>query len=302
MLRSRIRDIVERGTLALGAQWWGPGRRPDRTLILAYHNVLPDSQAAGRNSLHLALSTFVAHLERILETHDVVGLDRIGVPAHGRPRVVITFDDAYRGAIRYAIPELSRRGLPATVFVAPGFLPDGEFWWDAVRGSGGEELSEMLRAEALDACGGRDSAVREWARTRGLRVEPVESVCRAAGMAELDTALSMHEGLTLGSHTWSHPNLTRIGGVELTRELCKPLEWLRDRFSRVLPWLAYPYGISSPTVGEAARDAGYTGAVLVEGGALRGEAMDMFAVPRLNIPAGLSPAGFQLRLAGVLAR
>ncbi|HSH46168.1 MAG TPA: hypothetical protein VK966_09945, partial [Longimicrobiales bacterium] len=93
----------------------------DSVAVLAYHNVVePEFAGRGDASLHLPLDRFVAQVEWIAATHDVVPLDSVAFPrngqARGRPRAVITFDDAYRGAVRYALPELERRGLPATVF------------------------------------------------------------------------------------------------------------------------------------------------------------------------------------------
>ena len=71
-----------------------------------------------------------------------------------------------------------------------------------------------------------------------------------------------------------------------------------------LLWLSYPYGLTSPTAAQAVERAGYVGAFLVEGGWLPRQQRfyHPFALPRLNVPAGLSVEGFQLRLSGLLKR
>ena len=47
--------------------------------------------------------------------------------------VVITFDDGYLDNLENARPVLDRYGIPATVFIASGFVgSEGEFWWDAM--------------------------------------------------------------------------------------------------------------------------------------------------------------------------
>jgi hypothetical protein len=67
--------------------------------------------------------------------------------------------------------------------------------------------------------------------------------------------------------------------------------------------ISYPYGISSPRVEHAARAAGYTAGLLIEGGWIFGGTIENpFAVPRLDVPSGLSAAGFELRTAGVRIR
>src|SRR5207248_638434 len=45
--------------------------------------------------------------------------------------VCLTFDDGYSGVAEDALPVLERHELPATVFVAAGFVgSQREFWWD----------------------------------------------------------------------------------------------------------------------------------------------------------------------------
>jgi peptidoglycan/xylan/chitin deacetylase (PgdA/CDA1 family) len=224
-----------------------------------------------------------------------------GAGTGDRPRVAITFDDAYHGAVTAGAAELARRNLPATFFVAPEFLGGRSFWWDAIAVPGSPTLPDRVRSHALDTCAGRDQQVREWARLQGWSLEEPDPAARCTHEQDLLVALD-HPGLTLASHTWSHPNLARLTGTELEMELRRPLEWLRERFVRVLDWLSYPYGLASPAVEAAARHAGYAAAVLVSGGWMGERSANPFAIPRLNVPAGISLDGFRLRLAGLLCR
>src|SRR5690606_35559597 len=78
-------------------------------LILAYHNVVPEGEsAAGDRSLHLPVADLRSQLDRLTRTHDVVPLASLLDPGveRNRPRVAITFDDAYRGAITCGVDEL----------------------------------------------------------------------------------------------------------------------------------------------------------------------------------------------------
>ena len=218
--------------------------------------------------------------------------------------MAITFDDAYLGAVTLGVEELARRGLPATIFVPPGLLGRRAMWWDSVvlgEAAGGGSSGAAARTCALTECGGRDARVRELAARDGWETRDVPEVALTATEAELAAACRRHDGLSLGSHTWSHPNVARSGGSELAEEMRAPLEWLRARYERTIPWLAYPYGLTNPQAATAARAAGYEVAVLVSGGWAMPPVRDPFAVPRVNIPAGLSVDGFALRLAGVLS-
>jgi hypothetical protein len=79
------------------------------------------------------------------------------------------------------------------------------------------------------------------------------------------------------------------------------MSWLRERWSAVLPVLAYPYGSVSGRVVEAARDAGYSAALRIDGGWLRTPEREPLLTPRVEVPARMTRAGFALRTAGLLA-
>lgn len=274
-------------------------------LVLAYHGICPDDvPESGERSLHLPRSAFAEQLDRLMESHEIVPLDEVLRGDHdspGRPRAVITFDDAYQGAVRLGLAETSRRGLPATVFVAPRYIGGASFWWDALAGGLGGEIPEALRTELLDTLRGSDDTIRAWAVREGWPVREPPDHARAATLEELQEAARL-PGVTLGSHSWSHRNLTRLIGVELRDELERPLRWLRERFENVIPWLSYPYGCVSPRVERAAAEVGYRGAVTVTAGWSTVPPRRPLAVPRLNVPAGISQSGFTLQTAGLFRR
>jgi len=274
---------------------------PDGVLILAYHNIRPDDVSpAGDRPLHLPLSSFREQLDRLSSRLDVVPLDQALEPSRGRrPRAVITFDDAYHGAITLGVPELIARGLPATVFVTPSFLGGRSFWWDAAAGLSG--LADDVRVRALEELRGEDASIRAWAIASGHPLVEPPSDCRGTTEDDLRRAAAT-PGITIGSHTWSHPNLARLDATRLTEELDRPLAWLRERFERVIPWLSYPYGRWSDSVVTATRRAGYRAALLVDGGWYRRGQGDLYSIPRLNVPAGISGNGFSLRLGGLFCR
>jgi peptidoglycan/xylan/chitin deacetylase (PgdA/CDA1 family) len=271
--------------------------RRDDVLVLAYHNVVSDGAAVrGERSLHIGQEQFQGHLDLLSSTHDFIAIPQITAPGDGKPRVAITFDDAYRGAVELGTAILREFNAPVTIFVPPACLGGQQFWWDVL--SAGEEMPAGLRESALSELAGKSAAIL--ARTNRIS-DPRDAPAyeRTATEAELDLALAF-DGLTLGSHTWSHPNLAALEGSELEEELVRPLEWLRDRYpERTVEWLSYPYGRWSDAVASAARRAGYRGAFRIEGGWIP-PASDPFGLPRLNVPAGLSVAGLELRSSGLL--
>lgn len=276
-------------------------RRPahGRALVLAYHNVVPDELAQrGDGSLHLGFSDFRRQLDRLQAQGRLVALESLlaGTAGGERPAVAITFDDAYRGAVELAVPELAARGIPVTLFVAPGLLERRSLWWDQLGEIHGG-LPASLRQRALEECGGRDEAVRAALLTATGTELPGCYGC--ASEADL-RSLARYPGVTLAAHTWNHPNLARLAGAVLDQELRRPLEWLGSLSLPTLPVLAYPYGLTSAAVEAAAERAGYRAAFRVEGGWFT-TVEGAWRLPRFNVPAGLSADGLALRMSGVIA-
>jgi peptidoglycan/xylan/chitin deacetylase (PgdA/CDA1 family) len=303
-MREAVKPAVESILLGTGVARLRRTALRSRAVVLAYHNVVPTGEPpCGDRSLHLPQTEFARQLDTLLRTHDVVPLEDVLSPPRRteRPRAVITFDDAYRGAVTAGVAELVRLGIPATIFVPPAFVGGGDFWWDRFAGVGSDGLDRGFRRHALHALGGRDVDVDAWARATGHGPRPLPTHAVVATEDELQAA-AVHPGIVLGSHTWSHPNLAALGAADLDDELRRPLEWVRQRFDYVSDWISYPYGMSSPAVAEAARRAGYRGGLRIEGGWLPQIADDAFSLPRLNVPAGLSVRGFALRISGLFCR
>ena len=303
-MRRRLKQAAEFGLTILGATRLGRALRKHQTLVLAYHNIVPDGEdgARGDASLHLSQRAFARQLDLLQRTHDIVSLRDLTRARPGKkPRAVITFDDAYAGALEAGVAELANRGLPATVFVTPAFVGGATFWWDRYARADGGGLDSQTREHALHTLEGKEAVITGWARISGLAEASVPAHQRGASEASLRKAAA--SGLiTFGSHTWSHPNLARLSTSEIESELTRPMEWLNERFSNTLPFLAYPYGLFSQDTIVVARRCGYAGAFRIAGGWLTDPnvAMSPYELPRWNVPAGISDRGFQLRAGGIM--
>lgn len=274
-------------------------------VILAYHNVVPRGEAlAGDLSLHLEQDRFSDQLDFLLETHDVVSLDELvdsDWTVTSRPRAVLTFDDAYEGALTAGIDELERRGLPATVMVAPGLL-GAPTWWDLLAPEGGGPLPEKVRNHCLLELRGRNDEVLAWAREEGLGLGELPPHALPASEERVVEA-GRRPGISLAAHTWGHPNLARHSPEECRDEYTRCRSWLAERNVRYSDWLAYPYGLYSRDAAELARTR-FRGGLRVEGGLAwrKGQVTAPQGVlPRVNVPRGMSLNGLRLRLASVLS-
>jgi peptidoglycan/xylan/chitin deacetylase (PgdA/CDA1 family) len=199
--------------------------RAHSILVLGYHAVSETWPAA----LAVTPSQLRRQLEWVLERgyrgsafHDAV----TARPEH--PTLVVTFDDAYASVLELAFPILSSLDLPATVFAVTDFA----------------DQDRPLDWPGID----------HW---RGGRHEPE---LRGLGWGEL--AELADNGWEIGSHTCTHPRLTRVSDEELARELRESREACERALGRPCRSLAYPYGDFDARVTSAAEEAGYAAAAI----------------------------------------
>lgn len=205
------------------AEFDSPTQSRRRLLILGYHAVSP----MRRGHAAVSESDLRSHLG-YLKGRGYAGLT---ISEAERRRadgtlpsrsVVVTFDDGYASTLR-AVPVLKEYGFPGTVFVVTSFV----------------ETGATLAWEGLEEAPGSDS-VEE------LRSLTWEDVVELAG-----------QGWEIGSHTTTHPLLTRASDERLRDELVQSRAAIERRLDRCSA-IAYPYGLADDRVAEAARQAGYT--------------------------------------------
>ncbi|HEX8742087.1 MAG TPA: polysaccharide deacetylase family protein [Thermoleophilaceae bacterium] len=190
-------------------------------LVLCYHAVSPDWPAA----LSTTPATFEQHVA-LLSRRGYRGLparEALAAPGGGRV-VAITFDDAYRSVLELAKPILDRHGMRASVYVPTDWA--------------GRE--EPMRWPGIDQwLGGpheRELTCMTWDQLGSLE----------------------RDGWEVGSHTRSHPRLSRVEDdgalrdeLEGSRRACEAA------LGRPCESIAYPYGDHDERVVEAAGRAGY---------------------------------------------
>lgn len=294
-----VRDTAYR--LALATRYPSFRRRRAGAAIFAFHNVVPDDGAPARcdASLHVPLSAFQDYLAVIADAYTVVPLAEIADRVR-RGRTVdrlaaLTFDDAYRGALQHALPAMSRLQLPSTLFVVSGAAAaPGPFWWDLLGDSGG--VPAPLRARALGQLRGDQDAV--------LAAHPVRDRTMPAALLPAtwrEVRAAARTGVAIGSHTVTHRNLAALDVHGMREEL----ERSRAEVGAVLGAppveVSYPYGLHNDAVIDAARRAGYTAGVTMRFG-LANRDDDPLALPRINVPAGISVPALECWAAGIRLR
>jgi peptidoglycan/xylan/chitin deacetylase (PgdA/CDA1 family) len=113
--------------------------------VIAYHAV--GDCADDPYGLFVSKSDFEKQMAFLARRREVVPLDVVVAGEGFRgPTVAITFDDGYRNNLTVAAPILRRFGLPASVFVATGWLGRKIEWMDVPVGDDYEIMtSDELR-------------------------------------------------------------------------------------------------------------------------------------------------------------
>ena len=316
------------GTLAL-RRWLRHGVLRQRELtVIGLHRVLTAEERVASSSeeaMVVLLPTFVRLLESLKKSFEVVNFDEVmrgSFPLGGKPKCLLTFDDAWQDTFANATPALRRSGLHAVVFVPTGLLGSAEPFWverltcvwnqseaarQAVRAAAGESAADdgTPLAAAIAALKQLPNAKREEvvrALTMQYSAHDPESVDRFMSWEELAMAAPV---LRAESHTVHHVLLDTEDEATARQELVESRGELCRRTGREVRALAYPNGNHNEPVRQWAKLSGYEWAFTVCRGIFR-EGGDQMQVPRLllqegnitNPWGGFSPAMLHLRLTG----
>jgi peptidoglycan/xylan/chitin deacetylase (PgdA/CDA1 family) len=233
-------------------------------ILLLYHRVNDDGDPCFpslRRSLFAAQLDYLASRYRVEALDDVVTWLEEG--AQGPPRVALTFDDGYPDTLEIVSPELSRRGLPATLFLATGPPETGRpLWTDRTRWIVKHATARVLDLPLLglpptplDGAARRAELLKRLLRLLKTLV-PVE-VDRAVQALEvalepegpLPRLLSWPHvrrlaagSMALGAHTHRHYMLSRLDDRTQEDEVATSVRLIEQRTEARVSCFAYPNG------------------------------------------------------------
>jgi peptidoglycan/xylan/chitin deacetylase (PgdA/CDA1 family) len=233
--------------------------RSRRATFLCYHSV----GLRGPRFLTVTPQLFERQLTELkrrgVRTGGLVDLEDIAAGKGGPPTVFLTFDDGFRDNHDTVLPLLRQYGQRAFCFVLPPLVDSGApLAWPEVAVDAARFPETMLSVT--------------WPMVEEM----------VAG------------GFEIGSHTLSHPHLSRLDPERLRDELLDARHQIAARLGSC-DTLAYPFGDWSPAVAEAARDCGYTFAFTLPTGVGQKDA-EPLSIPRINIDARDDARRFGVKL------
>jgi peptidoglycan/xylan/chitin deacetylase (PgdA/CDA1 family) len=271
-------------------------------LVLCYHNVVTSAEAhEGDPGLHMSIDRFERHMRWLAVNYNVVPLYEFARRAEtGEPLrsvAAITFDDGYVGVFRHAVPLLEVMELPATVFVvadAPG--RSDLFWWD--RPDIVSSARAQTRHRRLIQLRGDESAIVS--ELDGPVNHQLPATHYAADWGTIRAHVGRH--IDIGVHSATHRTLTTLPDDDLEREIVTSRAVLYHATGVWPHCFSYPYGVWDRRIRDAVQAAGYLAACTLETVAPRTRPADVWALPRLSIPAGISDGAFEAWTAGFRGR
>jgi peptidoglycan/xylan/chitin deacetylase (PgdA/CDA1 family) len=243
------------------------GRAPG-LVILFYHRVNPDGDAFFPA---LDPETFDWQMRFLAERFAVVPLEALAdgtAASNGRPMVALTFDDGHHDVYRHAYPTLRRHGFPATVFLVSDCLVDGSYLW-ADRISYALKYSSATRLRLTTPVPvdlSLESPMTRWAAATRLKTllkampdegrrEALDRLVATLGVSDFGglrgTMLGRSEieemrghGITFGSHTQTHPILTRMSLDAAEAEIAGSRARLEAALDAPVTAFCYPNGLA----------------------------------------------------------
>ncbi len=218
-MRARLRDVAR----DLALRGMALGRRIDNggnwIRFPYYHHVFEDERAGFQTQLQ-----YFRELGEFISIDAAMNLLDSGAHIDGR-YFCLTFDDGFKSCLTGALPVLNELDAPAAFYVVSSLM--------------GQTLPPDDPV-ARDMFGflGRDT---------GLGFLSWED-CRA--MAEA--------GMTIGSHSRTHPRLGSLSEAEIRGELAGSREEIEAQLGRECIHFCAPYGdMAGPALADLAREAGY---------------------------------------------
>jgi peptidoglycan/xylan/chitin deacetylase (PgdA/CDA1 family) len=252
-------------------------RRRHPCVILAYHRLVDDRSAYLDKGpvMHHQRKEFEKELAYLKRCFNVVSMDEVARRLENgigfmKPTVAITFDDGYLDNYTLAYPALKKAGMPATIFVTTGLIGTNDRTWpDQIECALLGTSKTRVELPALVNIGNvtiRTKNEKERASiqiARALKIVPND--IRKQLLGEIVSSLTPNgrnpgrpserlmlnwdeikemvgDGITIGSHSHSHPILSRMPVDEAKQEISRSKMIIEEQLGVPAKHFAFPNG------------------------------------------------------------
>ena len=262
--------------------------------VLMYHRVCPNDNTWSYTGL--SPKYFEKQMKYLRTNFEILSLETLGQYIQSgeslpKKSVVITFDDGYKDNFLYAYTILKKYNIPATVFLATGFIgTDKLLWWDKI---GYVLENTSVKEFELDTIGhyklnsladriiatnriteqiksipdeNKHHTEKELLKTLEVEIPPGlgnNLLLNWEEVAEMSTG-----GISFGAHTVNHPILTNLPIEQAKSEIMISKKDLEARLDRPVTTFSYPNGDRNAELVEFVSNSGFTCAVSTKPGRL----------------------------------
>ena len=315
-----VRSLIHR--LSASSLFSLPGLRSRRAeeavAIIMTHGVF-DACMASRAmppSSSVSLTTFEANIRGLQHHYHFISLDEAVTMIEGASEwrkncAVLTFDDSMKSLVRLVAPRLATWDIQAVFYVSTQVIETRRpYWWLRLEHALSKAEGKTVRAKLS----GRSAMVLEpnqRSRTlrelkAALRVSPIAECEKVVTDIESQVSQSLGNpardyphaeimgwedvrqlvklGMTIGSHTVSHPNLVLLSSEELRSELESSRRMIEEQCQIPCRHLCYPYGAYSDWVCEMSRITEYRSAVTTDTPGWNEPGTDVHQLKRFGMP------------------
>lgn len=304
--------------------WSGAGnlylkaRREHGAMILMYHSISREPERRFLDpastlpvEVFEAQMRFLAKYRRVTTVSEIVrALDEGRALPAGT--VAITFDDGYRDVLEVAAPILERYQLPATLYLATGYVERGENQWVdqlyvaiSSRTKNGLYVERphprqfmLERPEEVDEAYDtiRLSMIPlSWKERRALlndirqQLKPWQSAPRLTlNWREVAKLIHRYPNFELSAHSRDHVDLAGCSEAAVRHEITSCVEDIELQLGIRPHHFSYPYGSYSTQAAREIESLGLRSAAITAPAFPVTQGTSRYALPRLGAPTNMS--------------
>lgn len=319
--RSGLAGLCLRGTRRLRPRW---------LTVLTYHRVFPFEPDSPWDieTISATPESFRRQMEYVRRYCTTITSEQLRAWKAGRQElppnpVIITFDDGYRDNHDVALPVLQEAGLVGEFFVCPWQITERRlFWWDRIAYCVHRTRRTSIRLDypapmTLEIPNAAAVLPAQYAllavvkNTRGLDVQRFLGELQVRAEVELDEPREAERllmtweqvralrraGMTVGSHSYSHPILSLTDREAARVEMVRSKREIEAALDERIDSIAYPVGRFTAETKELAAEAGYEVAYSYKTGATFTRSADFMEIRRVDVDRRVFLEYFRLLVA-----
>ena len=279
------------------------------TVILCYHSINELNNAKIFNPNIVETENFHKQMKFLKKHYNVISL-KYFIDNHKKltdnKNVIITFDDGYKDNLTNAYPILQRYKLPATLFLATGFVDTGKAKFE-------DTITYIFSLNDVETIDIRSLQIKKTIKSKNERDATLAKICYALNKLDIDKCKEVvnelctkynikpdslkdmndvmltwdeikqvdRQLMTIGAHSITHQNLTKLSHKQQVNEIVKSKSVIEQQLKYPVTLFSYPLGFYDSNVTDVLKDTGYKCAVTTEPCVNNGD-IDFFKLKRIS--------------------